>query len=694
MNRAVIVLVLAAIGCEPFSPTYVEPSCSTRAECPGGFFCEEGACIGTCAGGLPPNDDGVCTPKIFCEGERPHASIAEALADLECSTISLRAGTYRERLEISRSVTLEGTTADEVILHGQASGTVVTVGEGVAVTLQGLSITRGLAEVGGGILNRGTLALKGVTVSGNRAIGKYPSGGGIANQGGWITLIGSKVTGNQVSLDDSASTGSRGLRGGGIVSTGGKLDLLESSEVSGNKLSLAPSAVATSEDIELVAEGGGVNAVNTVVQLRSSDVRENVVEVDGVGRRVVAAGGGISLAGEGSFVASIATISGNKVYATNQTDQDTHAMAGGVYATGMIVDLFASQISDNIVRARGNNFPSAFGGGMTSSQGSLSAVDVQFNGNLVKSESRTEQPAGYARGGGLWSSYARTNLTRVEVSDNHVTSGDEAAGAGIQLYPNAPSRIESSAIRSNVAISTHSEAYGGGVYASTSGSAAPALTIVQTIIDANIARGATLAIGGGLHAQLTDDQPLIIDLINSTVSGNLADTTGGIAQGGGVTGRLGEWGGRIVINVASSTISNNSASGPQQSCGGLCLYDQSQSRTSQLTVRNSIVAGNRASAAPDCQSTASVVSGGYNLFGTPAPCAFGGTTTGHLTGNAGLLDLAENGGPTKTHALATGSRAIDAGAPTGCTSASGAAISIDQRGKKRENRCDIGAFER
>jgi hypothetical protein len=48
--------------------------------------------------------------------------------------------------------------------------------------------------------------------------------------------------------------------------------------------------------------------------------------------------------------------------------------------------------------------------------------------------------------------------------------------------------------------------------------------------------------------------------------------------------------------------------------------------------------------------------------------------------------LAENGGPTRTHALLEGSPAIDAGLAEICPA-------TDQRGFGRQGPCDIGAFE-
>jgi RTX calcium-binding nonapeptide repeat (4 copies) len=56
--------------------------------------------------------------------------------------------------------------------------------------------------------------------------------------------------------------------------------------------------------------------------------------------------------------------------------------------------------------------------------------------------------------------------------------------------------------------------------------------------------------------------------------------------------------------------------------------------------------------------------------------------------------LAENGGPTRTHALVRGSLARNAD-PRGCPDAQGRSLRRDQRGvlRPQEGRCDVGAVE-
>ena len=92
-----------------------------------------------------------------------------------------------------------------------------------------------------------------------------------------------------------------------------------------------------------------------------------------------------------------------------------------------------------------------------------------------------------------------------------------------------------------------------------------------------------------------------------------------------------------------------------------------------------------------------VTSNGYNLS-SDATCKF--TNTGDLNNTDPMLGLLQyNGGPTQTNALLSGSPAVDAGNPNGCTDGLGHLLKTDQRGKPRPDAedtggCDMGAYER
>ncbi len=197
-------------------------------------------------------------------------------------------------------------------------------------------------------------------------------------------------------------------------------------------------------------------------------------------------------------------------------------------------------------------------------------------------------------------------------------------------------------------------------------------------------------------------------LVNSTFSGNsVSGGKGGpggqwgisrgpsVRTGFGGNGGYGMGGALYTANdsdIRSCTFASNSASGATYGLGephgmvgeglGSAIY-----QLGPTSVQNTIIAGH--SGGRNCRT--SISSGGYNIDedGTCTQNAPGARSTI----NPKLAGLRNNGGVTATHALLPGSPAIDAGNPTGCTDHNGAVIAIDQRGRSRDKRCDIGAFE-
>ena len=202
--------------------------------------------------------------------------------------------------------------------------------------------------------------------------------------------------------------------------------------------------------------------------------------------------------------------------------------------------------------------------------------------------------------------------------------------------------------------------------------------------------------GGGIEVQNG-----YLTVTNSTIAGNRADTGGGISicsftgcgltlQNSTISGNRADssYGGGILVSgpatIDSSTIVSNTAC---SACGGALGVTGS---TGQATVTNSILANSTdgSSAVRDCAFSlggATVTDGGYNLVEDAGSCSF--TATGSITGSDPQVgSLANNGGPTQTHALLTGSPAINAGSTT---------LTTDQRGAVRPFGIadDIGAFE-
>ncbi len=87
---------------------------------------------------------------------------------------------------------------------------------------------------------------------------------------------------------------------------------------------------------------------------------------------------------------------------------------------------------------------------------------------------------------------------------------------------------------------------------------------------------------------------------------------------------------------------------------GGALYNQGSA--SRTTVENSIFANSIST--HDCFNlSGTITDGGHNLVETQSDCGFTDGVNGNIVGQNPLLGpLADNGGPTFTHALLTGSR--------------------------------------
>ncbi len=178
--------------------------------------------------------------------------------------------------------------------------------------------------------------------------------------------------------------------------------------------------------------------------------------------------------------------------------------------------------------------------------------------------------------------------------------------------------------------------------------------------------------GGGID---TGDSN-VLTVLNSTFFGNSATTAGG-----GVNNRN-------QAGISFSTIAGNTANAGANLNTGLIALGQ----PATSTVKNSILASGNTT---NCGGAGTLTDSGGNIA-TDNTC---GTFTQVTVPALNLAALANNGGPTDTMALQTGSVAIDA-APN-CTDVDAASVTQDQRGMSRPvdgngsttAECDVGAFE-
>ena len=258
----------------------------------------------------------------------------------------------------------------------------------------------------------------------------------------------------------------------------------------------------------------------------------------------------------------------------------------------------------------------------------------------------------------------------VTISGLTITNGHDVFGGGINNAGNLA--INECAIIANTA-----SGMGGGINGGGVNNSGGTLTINRSTISGN-----TAGDGGGLFSQ----SPGMVTLTNCTISGNNATAfTGGLTV-------LGAGGSATTASLTNCTVTSNT--GPTE--GGIATVDNDNLSATTTTLKNNIVANNSNPNLTVIGANASVVSQGFNLASDNS-AALLDEATDQNNANPSLGALANNGGPTQTHALLTGSDALDKGQSPG--------PDTDQRGNPRPvnittinpatggNDADIGAYE-
>jgi hypothetical protein len=272
------------------------------------------------------------------------------------------------------------------------------------------------------------------------------------------------------------------------------------------------------------------------------------------------------------------------------------------------------------------------GGAGIDNRGTLTVSGSTFFGNI-------EPSAQGAAGGAIQNS-------GVLSVDTSTFTGNRAMEGGAIFNQN------SATITSSTFIQNKATVYGGGALLNALGS----MSVVGSTFTGNTGPG-----GGAI------DNDATLSVTDSTFSANSAGDTGG--------GAISNFGPATLSQV---TLAGNSApygANLDQCCGG------------SLTLSMTIVAGGVGG--DNCGGTP-VSDAGYNLD-SGATCGFSSSNQSISNQDPMLGPLQDNGGPTQTMALSSGSPAIDATPSI----AAGCAGSQDQRGELRPQGtgCDIGAFE-
>src|SRR6266550_2221128 len=287
-------------------------------------------------------------------------------------------------------------------------------------------------------------------------------------------------------------------------------------------------------------------------------------------------------------------------------------------------------------------------------------------------------------GGGILSAGVLT-LTGCTISDNFTSAifGGPLGGGGV-MNDNGTMIITGCTISNNSTSQGFTESsftsVGGGI-SNHSGS----LIITNSTVSGNTCSSssfdplfpaAATAFGGGV------DNSGSMTVTNCTISGNSAVavgiSSGDTGYGGGISN-----GGDL--QITSSTIAFNSASGDIGVGGGINGFEPATTDSSIIALNSATTGG------PDYFTNGGELqSTGYNIIGNNADAVINSQPTDQIGTPTAPIDpvlgpLADNGGPTLTHAIQPGSPAINRGDP--------AAPPQDQRGYGRLGVPDVGAFE-
>ena len=272
--------------------------------------------------------------------------------------------------------------------------------------------------------------------------------------------------------------------------------------------------------------------------------------------------------------------------------------------------------------------------------------------------SRAYSTASYARGGGIYTPGPLT-INHSAIAGNEAKSlaaAARATGGGIESV--GGTLVKYSTIDGNVAYGPNFASLGGGLYGAGS------VTIENSTVSNNSAEEA-----GGVLVAAAPGRDMTI--LSSTISGNTATVHAGVCVFFDGSAR-----------IENSTIANNRSPALFLDGDGLYAYN------SMVDLQSSLLAGNSNNGFPDdITSNGATFTGANNLIYQPWATVPSDTIENR---DPMLSPLANNGGPTETHALSFDSPAIDVGNDN-------AAVNYDQRGPGYPRtigaNTDIGAFE-
>jgi hypothetical protein len=450
-------------------------------------------------------------------------------------TITIDKGTFAGEITIDKSVRILGAGAKKTIING--GGPVVTIfrataPDGLNVAIDGVTITGGVnnsqpgTEVtfGGGVYiptsqlaappfngTGATVSISNSAITGNtvtsssfippgfcgaRACG-FNDGGGIDN-GGVLTLTNTSVTNNTAGSTSSLPSAASDAGAGGINNRFFSTLVIHNSVVSGNH-------AVTNSPIANSADAGGIGSQGAL-DIEDSEVSANTVEYTGsmdFDDQSAFAGGilidhcdcGVS---HPTVTVRNTQVTGNSVVVVNTNPKSTPAGFGGGIAAFDTALLENVSLTDNSVQVTGAGFAGGDGGGME-----VDAPVTIRNSMVGRNNVVVAGPSGaIAFGGGIAMFGGDLTLEHTKV----VANSASATGAAAPLP-----------------FGGVSSAFGGGISDGGPGIPSAALTLTNSVVNANRLSGSAgvLLNGGGVF---TDSG---LTRTHTVIEGNKPDNCSG-----------------------------------------------------------------------------------------------------------------------------------------------------------------------
>ena len=400
-------------------------------------------------------------------------------------------------------------------------------------------------------------------------------------------------------------------------------------------------------DITLVGQGAGVTVIDGAWRFDTQSDR--ILEI-GEPLDVIIFRGGERAQAPNVVVENLTIQDGEPAFGFGPNFLISYTGDGG----GIFVNHDANLVARNVVIDH-NAADEGDGGGLAVwEDGTATLQNVRFTRNIARNGGAIYNEGTITATGGSIGSFEG-------IRDRWVDRNTTQFGDGGGIFNVGQATLRDMSIVGNLAHSVNGD--GGGIWNANE------LTLERSIVYSNHAQRD----GGGIYSTVADDT---LNLTNVTVSTNSADDHGG-----------GLYNQEATANLTNVTMAFNRADEDNNDiCDGGGIYE---STGDTVNLRNTILAGNvdrsiDEDVHPDCSGP--MTSGGNNLVQRTDGCT--GLGASDLTGVDPLLaSLADNGGPTLTHALLPGSPAVDR---------AGSAPSDDQRGVPRPYgpAPDIGAYER